>query len=46
MKKPRMLLANDHRIVLEGLRGILQPEFEIVGASLTAAKYYKDHELN
>jgi DNA-binding NarL/FixJ family response regulator len=32
MKRPRLLLADDHRIVLEGLRGILEPEFEIVGA--------------
>ena len=32
MKKPRILLADDHRIVLEGLRGLLEPEFEIVGA--------------
>jgi len=32
MKRPRLLLADDHKIVLEGLRGILEPEFEIVGA--------------
>ena len=32
MKKTRVLLADDHRIVLEGLRGLLEPEFEIVGA--------------
>jgi DNA-binding NarL/FixJ family response regulator len=32
MKKPRVLLADDHRIVLEGLRRLLEPEFEIVGA--------------
>jgi len=32
MKKIRVLLADDHRIVLEGLRGLLEPEFEIVGA--------------
>lgn len=32
MKKTRVLLADDHKIVLEGLRGILEPEFEIVGA--------------
>jgi len=32
MKKPRVLLADDHRIVLEGLRGLLEPEFEVVGA--------------
>ncbi len=32
MKKTRLLLADDHKIVLEGLCGILEPEFEIVGA--------------
>lgn len=32
MKKIRVLLADDHKIVLEGLRAILEPEFEIVGA--------------
>jgi DNA-binding NarL/FixJ family response regulator len=32
MKKPRILLADDHKIVLEGLRGLLDPLFEIVGA--------------
>ena len=31
MKKPRVLLADDHKIVLEGLRGLLEPEFELVG---------------
>jgi len=31
MKKPRILLADDHKIVLEGLRGILEPEFELAG---------------
>jgi DNA-binding NarL/FixJ family response regulator len=32
MKRPRVLLADDHKIVLEGLRSLLEPEFEIVGA--------------
>ena len=32
MKKTRVLLADDHKIILEGLRAILEPEFEIVGA--------------
>ena len=32
MKKPRVLLADDHKIVLEGLRSLLDAEFEIVGA--------------
>jgi DNA-binding NarL/FixJ family response regulator len=31
MKKPRILLADDHKIVLEGLKGILEPEFELAG---------------
>ena len=29
--KPRILLADDHRIVAEGLRSLLEPEFELVG---------------
>ena len=32
MKKPRVLLADDHRIVMEGLRSLLEPEFDLVGA--------------
>jgi len=31
MKRPRILLADDHRIVAEGLRGLLEPEFELIG---------------
>lgn len=29
--RPRVLLADDHRIFLEGLRSLLEPDFEIVG---------------
>jgi DNA-binding NarL/FixJ family response regulator len=32
MKRPRVLLADDHRIVAEGLRRLLEPEFELVGS--------------
>lgn len=32
MEKTRVLLADDHKIFLEGLRAILEPEFDIVGA--------------
>ena len=32
MKKPRVLLADDHRIMLAGLRNLLEPEFEVVGS--------------
>ena len=31
MKRPGVLLADDHRMVAEGLRGILEEEFELVG---------------
>lgn len=31
MRKPRLLLADDHLIVLEGLTRLLEPEFEVVG---------------
>ena len=31
MKRPRILLADDHRIVAEGLRSLIEPDFELVG---------------
>jgi DNA-binding NarL/FixJ family response regulator len=31
MNKPRVLLADDHRILAEGLRALLDPEYEVVG---------------
>jgi DNA-binding NarL/FixJ family response regulator len=31
MKKPRVLLADDHRILAEGVRGLLESEFDLVG---------------
>lgn len=30
MNKPRVLLADDHQILIEGLRGLLEPEFELL----------------
>jgi DNA-binding NarL/FixJ family response regulator len=44
MNRPRVLLADDHRIVVEGLRSLLTEEFELVGivedgrAMISAAK--------
>ena len=32
MKKPTILLADDHRIVLDGLKGLLEEQFELIGA--------------
>lgn len=31
MKRVRVLLADDHRLVAEGLRSLLEPEFDLVG---------------
>jgi DNA-binding NarL/FixJ family response regulator len=31
MARPRVLLADDHRMVAEGLRSLIEPEFELVG---------------
>jgi DNA-binding NarL/FixJ family response regulator len=31
VKRPRLLLADDHRMVAEGLRGLLEKDFDLVG---------------
>ncbi len=47
MRRPRLLLADDHTLLLEGIRLLLEPEFELVGsvedgrALLEAAKDLK-----
>jgi DNA-binding NarL/FixJ family response regulator len=47
MGRPRILLADDHTLVVEGFRKLLEPEFEIIGvapdgrALLTAALQQK-----
>jgi DNA-binding NarL/FixJ family response regulator len=44
LNRPRVLLADDHRMVSEGLKGLLTDKFELVGvvedgrALVTAAK--------
>ncbi len=30
MARPRVLLADDHKILVEGLRGLLEPEFDLL----------------
>ena len=32
MKRTKILIANDHSMVIDGLRGLLEPEYEVVGA--------------
>lgn len=49
MNKPRIVIADDHQILAEGLRGLLEPEFEVVavvadGRELVAAA--KKHRPN
>ena len=47
MKKPRVLLADDHKIVLEGLRGLLSDEFELVGEAANGQQLIeRAHELS
>jgi DNA-binding NarL/FixJ family response regulator len=47
MKKPRLLLADDHTILVEGLRALLAPEFDVVATAgdgrtvLEAAEKYQ-----
>jgi DNA-binding NarL/FixJ family response regulator len=31
MKRPRVILADDHTIILDALKNLLEPEFEVVG---------------
>lgn len=31
MKRPRVILSDDHTMILEGLKSLLEPEFEVVG---------------
>jgi CheY-like chemotaxis protein len=31
MNRPRVLIADDHQILAEGVRGLLESEFEVVG---------------
>jgi DNA-binding NarL/FixJ family response regulator len=33
MKRARVLVADDHKILVEGLRGLLKPEFDLVGTA-------------
>ncbi len=32
MEKPRLLLADDHTLVMDGLRKLLEPDFDVVGS--------------
>jgi DNA-binding NarL/FixJ family response regulator len=34
MRPPRVLLADDHEILVDGLKSVLEPEYEVVGIAL------------
>ncbi len=44
MSRPRLLIADDHKIVLEGLKKLLAPEFEIAGAVENGRELVKEAE--
>ena len=31
MSRPSILIADDHQILAEGVRGLVEPEFQVVG---------------
>jgi DNA-binding NarL/FixJ family response regulator len=41
MSLPRVLLADDHRIVLTGLRGILQADFDVIAEAENGLELYE-----
>lgn len=42
--RPRVLLADDHRIVLEGLRGLLAGDFDLVGFAANGRELIELHD--
>lgn len=44
MKRPRIIAADDHRIVVEGLRGLLEPEFELVSVVADGRELIEEHD--
>ena len=44
MRKFRVLLADDHKIVLEGLKSLLEPEFDLVGTVENGIALVKEAE--
>ena len=35
MSKPRIIIADDHNLMTDGLRRLLEPDYEIVGTAST-----------
>jgi DNA-binding NarL/FixJ family response regulator len=44
MKRPRIIVADDHRIVAEGLRSLLEPEFELVAVVADGRALIEEHD--
>lgn len=46
MKKPRLLLADDHTILVEGLKALLAPEFEVVATATDGREVLKAAKMH
>lgn len=44
MKRPRILIADDHQLLAEGIAGILHPEYDVVGISSNGRQLLSDAE--
>jgi DNA-binding NarL/FixJ family response regulator len=44
MKRPRILLADDHRLLTGALKSMLEPEYEVVGAAFDGQSLLEDAE--
>lgn len=44
MTKPRILLGDDHGLILEGLRHVLEKDFEVVGVALNGRELVSEAE--
>lgn len=44
MSRPRIIAADDHRIVAEGLRSLLEPEFELVSVVGDGRELIEEHD--
>jgi len=45
MERPTLLLADDHRIVLDGLRGLLEADFELVATAMNGRELLEKARL-
>ena len=42
--RPRLLLADDHELLLDGLRKLLEPEFELIGTAADGRAAVREYQ--